>query len=80
MVKISIENRKAIIMDLQAGESQRAVYITFKMFQPGVRKLWHKFLATGSVENLHRMEMSSKLTDRDKRFLNIFNISEKQKL
>ena len=36
MVKISIENRKDIIMNLQAGESQRAVSITFKISQPGV--------------------------------------------
>ena len=30
MVKISIENRKAIIMDLQAGELKRAASITLE--------------------------------------------------
>ena len=67
MVKISIENRKALIMDLQAGESQKVVSISFKMSQPGVRKIWHKFLATGFIENQHRTGRPSKLTDRDRR-------------
>ena len=57
------KNRNAIIFDLQAGESQRGVSITFKMSQPGVRKLWHKFLAKGCAKNLHRTGKSSKLTD-----------------
>ena len=73
MARVNIETRWRIISQLKKGKSQRKIAIKENISQPAVRKLWLKYLETGSVIDKPKSGRPVKTTVRDCRTLCILS-------
>ena len=61
MNKLSMESRKVAIDMLTSGISQRKVAMSMKCTHGAIQKLWKKFLATDSIQNIKNLDCQAKL-------------------
>ena len=64
-----MESRKVAIEMLMSGISQRKVAMSMKCTHGAIQKLWKKFLATDSIQNIKKSRRPSKTTERERRLL-----------
>ena len=69
MGKISIEDRKKIILKLKNKKSQRNVSETFEISRCAIQTLLKKYSISGNVKNMSRKGRPKKLSVRDERIL-----------
>ena len=69
MVKIDEGTRKLVVAKIQGGASQRDVVKELEICRSSVRKIWKKFLNTGTVSDICRSGRHMKSLERDRRLL-----------
>ena len=55
MNKLSMASKKAAIEMLTSGISQRKMVMSMKYTHGAIQKLWKKFLATDSIQNIKKI-------------------------
>jgi len=69
MVRIDDSLRKLVILKIQGGNSQRQASRELGLCQSSVRKIWMKFVTTGTISDKIRTGRPMKCTPRDRRQL-----------
>lgn len=74
MARLSLNLRNIATGRLQAGESQSQVARHLNVQQSTISRLWHRFQATGSVEDRHRIGRPRVTTAADDRFIRVHHL------
>ena len=67
MVRISEEMRQHVVVEMGKGRSQRDVARELNICQPTVRKIWKRFLDTGSTNDKAKCGRPMKASERERR-------------
>ena len=77
MASLSINLRNIAIGRLHAGESQSQVARHLNVHQSTISRLWHRFQATGSVEDRHRSGRPRVTTAAEDRFIRLRHLRDR---